>query len=177
MREELKNSMNDWMNELANDSPIHEGHESRFEQRLQGSLERRNTWRKDIRWWAALVVIALAVTAFFGVQKIKQEVAITDDEEALPMEVQRVADFYSNNASKLTSYGLEDENVKELKGQLAYLNQEFERLSKLYQEQQNNENIIRGMIDNFEVRLRIIQQLNKYLEIQKNKESHDQKNA
>jgi hypothetical protein len=71
----------------------------------------------------------------------------------------------------------EDDNVKELKGQLAYLNEEFDRLLKLYQEQQNNENIIRGMIDNFEVRLRIIQQLNKYLEIQKNKESHDQKNA
>jgi multidrug efflux pump subunit AcrB len=169
--------MNDWMNELANDSPIHEGHESRFEQRLQRSFERKNTWRKDVRWWAALVVIALAVTAFFGVQKIKQEVAITDDEESLPMEVQRVADFYSNSASKLVNYGVEDENVKELKGQLAYLNQEFERLSKLYQEQQNNENIIRGMIDNFEVRLRIIQQLNKYLEIQKNNESHDQKNA
>jgi TolA-binding protein len=177
MKEELKNSMNDWMDELANDSPIHEGHESRFEQRVQRSIEKKNGWKKDIRWWAALVVIALAVTAFFGLQKTKQEVAITDDEESLPMEVQRVADFYSTTAPKLTVYGVEDDNVRELKAQLAYLNQEFERLSKLYQDQQNNENIIRGMIDNFEVRLRIIQQLNKYLEIQKNNESHDQKNA
>jgi hypothetical protein len=177
MKEELKNKMNDWMNELANDSPIHDGHESRFEQRLQRSLEKKNSWKKDVRWWAALIVIALAVTAFFGLQNTKKEVAITDDEESLPMEVQRVADFYSTTTSKLINEGFEDDNVKELKGQLAYLNEEFDRLSKLYQEQQNNENIIRGMIDNFEVRLRIIQQLNKYLEIQKNIESHDKKNA
>lgn len=164
---------------LADQHPVEEGHESRFERKLNDSRtvqigsEYRRFWR-----YAAAAVFVFACAGLWWRNNHMNEVADNQNVLAYPMEVIKAKAFYTSNADmKSTTIDLQDETVNGFLRKLKLLEGEYNRLDSLYQYNQSNEQLIRGMIENFQFRLQIIHQLKTYIEIKNQSNQEKNENA
>ncbi|MEZ4800718.1 MAG: hypothetical protein R2809_13270 [Flavobacteriales bacterium] len=169
---ELEKILADW----ADSNPINEGHEFRFEQRLNQAMKQKRSSKIQKIWWAAAVFIAIAITVW-TVRPVGNVIA--ENEVELPKEVGKVAVYFSEQV-KLMNVNVtvgNDEVINHFVKELTRLENEYNKLNELYKNQPNNSNLIDGMIENFEFRLKIMQQLKSYLEITQSKEGNENKIA
>lgn len=151
---------------MASEAPIAEGHEDRFEQRLrEGKKAKVITFNFRVTALvgaAAAVVIAIGVY-FFVLKDPGGEQLVKVD---YPQEVKKAKEYFqANNVLDTKTLEYKDEKVTEFLTKLQELENEYHRLDTLYQMNVQNENIIRGMMENFQYRLQIIHQLKSYIEL------------
>lgn len=164
---------------IAEQNPIEEGHELRFEKRLNAKAKVKifSLTPFVLRFSAAAVLLVCLGLAWWENQNNKST-AETTVAPAYPMEVIKAQAFYHSNAeldnSKLSS---EDVVVKEFLEKLKTLESEYARLDSLYQFNQSNEQLIKGMIENFQFRLQVIHQLKTYIEIKNQSNQENNENA
>lgn len=167
-KRELEKILADW----ADSNPINDGHEFRFEQRLAQSVKQSRSLKMQRVWWAAAAFVAIAIAVW--TVRPKQNV-IVENEVELPAEVGKVAVYFSEQV-KLMNVNVtagNDEVINHFVKELTRLENEYSKLNELYLKQPNNSNLIDGMIENFEYRLKIMQQLKSYLEITQSKEGNE----
>jgi hypothetical protein len=154
------------LEQIASEAPISEGHEDRFEQRLREG-KKSNVITFNFRV-TALVGAAAAIVVAFGVYffalKNSGDEQLTKVE--YPLEVKKAKEYFqANNILDTKTLEFKDEKVTEFLTKLQELETEYHRLDTLYQMNVQNENIIRGMMENFQYRLQIIHQLKSYIEL------------
>lgn len=164
---------------IAEQNPIEEGHELRFEKRLSGKAQvKMFSLSPFVLRIAAAAVLLVCLGLFWWMNSNEPKIADTSVAPAYPMEVIKAQAFYHSNAeldnSKLSS---EDIVVKEFLEKLKTLESEFARLDSLYQFNQSNEQLIKGMIENFQFRLQVIHQLKTYIEIKNQSNQENNENA
>ncbi|MFN6379709.1 MAG: hypothetical protein ACK4WD_10555 [Flavobacteriales bacterium] len=154
------------LEQMASEAPIAEGHEDRFEQRLrEGKKAKVITFNFRVTALvgaAAAVVIAIGVYFFVLKDPGGERLAKVD----YPQEVKKAKEYFqANNVLDTKTLEYKDEKVTEFLTKLQELENEYHRLDTLYQMNVQNENIIRGMMENFQYRLQIIHQLKSYIEL------------
>jgi hypothetical protein len=143
-----------------------EGHEARFTARLQ---ERKKSKGKIfklswVKYAAAAVAVGIGLLITFYPEKQFPPVAQT--EEVVHPAVERAEEFYASRANlDWSSVDQSDEQVKQFVTSMKLLEKESHKLDSLLLLNINNEKIVQGLIDNYQFRLRVIEQLKKYIEI------------
>lgn len=165
---------NEFIEKEAEKFPINEGHEHRFEKKLEHTRLNRQTRGIQKLWWAAAVIVML-LTSVWVFSPSERELVETGVE--LPAEIGKVQVYFSKQVKELNlnlSLG-NDEVINHFVKELSRLEEEYQTLNELYSNQPNNTNLIDGMIENFEFRLRIMQQIKSYLEITQSQKDHENK--
>lgn len=153
-----------------------EGHEMRFAARLEENKSKKSnvfqmTW---VKYAAAALIVGLGL--FIAFYPEKQLPPVAQVEEMVHPAVERAEEFYASHASLDWSHvDQSDEQVKQFISSMKLLEQESHRLDSLLMLNINNEKLVQGLIDNYQYRLRVIEQLKKYIEIknQSKKSGHE----
>lgn len=165
---------NEFIEKEAEKFPINEGHEHRLEKKLEHAKLNRQTRRIQRLGWAAALLVALLTSVWVFSPKERE---FSETSVELPAEVGKVQVYFSKQVKELNlnlSLG-NDEVINHFVKELTRLEEEYQTLNKLYSNQPNNTNLIDGMIENFEFRLRIMQQIKSYLEITQSQKDHENK--
>ena len=129
---------------LADQHPIEEGHESRFEKKLTASGHAK-VFNISKRFWryAAAAVFVCACAGVWWKNNRNVEVTENQSSPAYPMEVIKAKAFYASNADlETTTFDLQDETVNGFLQKLKLLEGEYKKLDSLYQYNQSNEQLI-----------------------------------
>lgn len=169
-----QNNIEDLLSEWAEATSINDGHEHRFGEKLKhlNQQKRKVLFQRVV--WAAALFTGIIIAVWWGTNT---SVMYVESKIELPTEVGKVEKFFSQQVSEL-NLDLQNENdalLNQFLRELARLEGEYEKLNGLYQKQPNNANLIDGMIENFEYRLKIMQQIKSYLEIKQLQNGHENK--
>jgi hypothetical protein len=143
-----------------------EGHESRFVARLEEQKKSKGkifklSW---VKYAAAAVAVGIGLLIAFYPEKQFPPVAQTD--EIVHPAIEKAEAFYASRANlDWSSVDQSDEQVKQFVSSMQLLEKESRKLDSLLLLNINNEKIVQGLIDNYQYRLRVIEQLKKYIEI------------
>lgn len=156
------------MQELYSDEPS-AGHEERFEQRLL-QHERRET-RRLVPYWvwigsAAAVLIGFIVTIAISETKKQNERAAESQAEPIIPEVEAARAYYAQHAiseSEVNQHA--DDAIKRMMSEMRRLEEEYKKLDSLLANNYSNERLVNAMVENYQFRLRIAEQLRKYIEL------------
>jgi len=143
------------------------GHEGRFEMRL----ERRNNESKDrIRFWrvAAAIIVLVVAGGTLLLPRLNSPADVQYGSMALGEVSGEMADIERYYASKLSEeyqklgdLSQSNEQVKRLFDELEVLNLEYSELEKQLYRSGTNDRVILAMIENFRLRLSIVEKLEK----------------
>ena len=180
LREKIKEDK--MMRELPKD------HRELFEQRLQNELHRKTENNYGFMKMAASILLLLSL-GFAGYQFFKPDVpqAIVKTEEAsdnkinsmadISPNLKKVEDFYLSRINyQLAKIRITDENRDLLElylSQLSVLQQEYGELNLKLNASEISENTIEALIENLQLRLQLLKQLKKKLEIIENLNSRE----
>jgi uncharacterized protein YhaN len=162
------------------DEPL-PGHEERFEMRLLKQGEQRKL-RRLPRW--SLIITTAAAVVVFIVAIVISEVKKTNDmaEKArlsdVSPELAAVEDFYNEKLHiDVEQLNKGDQNIKRFLSDISKLESEYKRLEENLSKNFNNERIAQAMVNNYKYRLQLMEQLQKYIEIQNkiNTQNNEQK--
>lgn len=162
--EELKRAMSD-------QSEPFPGHEERFEMRLMQAQKPKGRTITLPRWpWmaaAAAVVVGLIVTLVTS--EIHKANHMADDslKDLHIPEIAAAETYYKKYATvDFNSLNTNDPRIQQFAREMKRLEDEYAKLSQLLAQNYNNERIAQAMVENFQFRLKIMEQLRKYIEIQ-----------
>jgi hypothetical protein len=165
----MKENLEDILRKSLEQSQVEwpeEGHEARFAARLQEQNKSKGKILKLswVKYAAAAAVVGIGLTIAFYPEKQYPPVAQT--EEIVHPAVEKAEEFYASRANLDWSHvDQSDEQVKQFVSSMKLLEQEGHRLDSLLMYNINNEKLVQGLIDNYQYRLRVIEQLKKYIEI------------
>jgi hypothetical protein len=152
------------------------GHRNRFEMRL----ERERTERRDrVLFWrvAAAIIVLVVAGATLLMPRFNGPGDVSYASMSLGEVSEDMADiekYYSSELSakyqNLTALSREDQNVKRLFEELERLNENYAELEKQLYRSGSNDRVILAMIENFRLRLEIMEKL----EIIKNEQTNEQ---
>lgn len=160
-----------------------EGHEERFELRLLRQRAGRPEKRISMLPWVAL---AAAVVAGFIVAIVVSEIRKTNDyaEKArlsdISGEMAAVEEFYTEKLQvDLSKLNGSDPNIRRFLNDITRLEEEYKMLESTLGKNFTNEKVVQAMVSNYKYRLRLMEQLQKYIEIQNqiNLQNHEQKQS
>ena len=169
----MKYDVEELMRQAFDEMPIEpptDGHEDRFKARLQGQKQTRVFSLAWAKYAAAAVVIGLGVFFFTRNTNVDPPVVAdakaTEDSTIVHPAVEKAEEFYASRAHlDWSKVDQNDEQVKAFLQSMHTLEQESKRLDSLLMLNINNEKLIEGLIDNYQYRLRVIEQLKKYIEL------------
>lgn len=175
----MKENLEDILRKSLEQSQVEwpeEGHEARFAARLQEQKKSKTkvfnlSW---VKYAAAAVAVGIGLVIAFYPEK--QYPPVAQAEEVVHPAVERAEEFYASRANLDWSHvDQSDEQIKGFLSSMKQLEKESKRLDSLLMLNINNERIVQGLIDNYQYRLRVIEQLKKYIEIknQLKKEGHE----
>ncbi|MEZ4773113.1 MAG: hypothetical protein R3D00_08015 [Bacteroidia bacterium] len=148
------------------------GHEARFAQKLRN----RKRQKTSIIWWkyaaAFAMLISLAGTIWL-VRQQKPEPVSSIETELDELEVYYTTRFHEE-FSRLDTYNLEEYAfARQLKEDLDQIEISNENFRKMIREQGKNEYLIDAMIENYQMKLKILRKLKKLIEkTEKTHETH-----
>jgi hypothetical protein len=157
------------------------GHEERFEMRLL-KLKNAQKMRRIPPWiWMAAASVVTAVFIVYmvaGEMKKTNEIADRARLSDVSVEMAAVEAFY-NDKLRIDQQGLNtsDPAIMKFLQDIERLEQEYKKLEEKLNENFNNERIVKAMVSNYKYRLQLLEQLQKYIEIQNelNTGKHEQK--
>lgn len=146
------------------------GHEERFEMRLLRQREEKKVRRLPSWPWIALAAACIAgVIVTVSVREIKntQEIAETMKLSEVSPDMAEVEQFYNQRIQiDFESLNQGDERIKRFMDDMKKLEEEYASLEKELARNYSNERVVKAMITNYQCRLRIMEHLQKYIEIQ-----------
>ncbi len=151
----------------AAEHPIFEGHQERFNKRLyeengRGRIISLKTWLAV----AASAILGLGVWIFM--ENSGSVIAQKMPDSPAPEVAYASEYFHQNVPIDVTRMDYQDETVTRFLQQLQELESEYKRLDSLYRVNISNELLIKGMVENFQYRLTIMQKIKSYIEVKKN---------
>lgn len=157
------------------------GHEERFELRLKKARQ-QNTIRPLRQWLrvaaAAAVLLAIGWVVVSNAWHTRHHAASIHDMRH--PEVEAAEAYYKQFANiDFGQLNASDQRIQEFLREMNVLETEYKRLESLLAENFNNERVAKAMVENFQFRLKLMEQLRKYIEIQNqfNQQSHEQQLA
>lgn len=153
-------------------------HENKFESKLMQELHEEKPKRKLVYWLSVAASLALLVTIGiqfidFGKKQIKPEVTQTEGIQLgdISPELNTIEAYYTNSIKlELSQLEISDEN-KELVDtylkKIAELTQEYKSLTQELKSKGVNDQTIDALINNLQLRLKLLQRLKKQLNILK----------
>ncbi|MFN0032554.1 MAG: hypothetical protein ACKVOR_10380 [Flavobacteriales bacterium] len=168
--EQLKDAM---LNPVGQHSAMPEpfpGHEERFEMRLLKMSEDKKV-RQLPRWpWMVLAAACIAgVILFITVKEVKQtnEMARITKLSDVSRDMAEVENFYHQRLNiDYSKMNTSDIRIQRFLSDIKKLEEEYASLEKQLAQNYNNERLIKAMITNYQYRLRIMEHMQKYIEIQ-----------
>lgn len=154
------------------------GHEERFEMLLL--QQQKNKKIRRIPRWPVLTIAAAAITGFI-ISIVVMEIKKTND----TAEKTRLSDV-SGEMALLEEYyherlqgGLEgvnttDKNIRKFMDDVKALEDEYKMLEETLAKNFHDERIAQAMVNNYKFRLKLMEQLQKYIEIQNKINTNDQ---
>ncbi len=146
------------------------GHEERFEMRLLHRQEDKKI-RRMPRWpWIALAAacVAGAIVAI-SIREINftNEVADSMKLSEVSTDMAEVEQFYNQRIQvDFSTLNQGDARIKRFMEDMKNLEEEYASLEKELARNYSNERVVKAMITNYQCRLRIMEHLQKYIEIQ-----------
>ncbi len=146
------------------------GHEERFEMRLLQKREVQKMKRLP-RWpWVLLAAATVAgIIVFVAISEVKetQEIAKNMKLSDVSQEMAIVEKFYSDRLSlDFNKINQEDMRIQKFMLDIKNLEIEYETLEKQLISNYNNQRLINAMVSNYKYRLRTLEHLQKYIELQ-----------
>ena len=189
--------------ERLQNKPLREGHQQRFEARLQSDLPSEEKKKNSFHFWqiAAVIVVALGIGSFFFFNNTSElnngdpQIADTPIEEKAEEKTQEPQTEYrlsdvSPEFKKVEDYYLASLNIQLAKldmtpntkelidafmNKLETLNEEYIALNAEIQETGLNEDTVEAMVANLQLRLDLLKKLkNKLNEIQQSKDTRNE---
>lgn len=156
------------------------GHEERFEMRLMRQREEKKI-RRLPRWpWIALAAacVAGAIIAI-SVREIRSSNDLADTMKLSDVspDMAEVEQFYNQRIQvDFSALNQGDARIKRFMDDMKKLEDEYASLEKELARNYSNERVVKAMITNYQCRLRIMEHLQKYIEIQNelSKSNHEQ---
>ncbi|MFZ4783976.1 MAG: hypothetical protein ACOYLH_00775 [Flavobacteriales bacterium] len=169
MKYDVEELMRQAFEEMPIEPPI-DGHEERFKSRLQSKKQTRIVSLAWVKYAAAAVVVGLGVFFFTQNKPLYPPVVANtnaqQDSSIVHPAVEKAEEFYASRAHlDWSKVDQNDQQVKDFLQSMHTLEQESKRLDSLLMLNINNEKLIEGLIDNYQYRLRVIEQLKKYIEL------------
>ncbi|MBX7051685.1 MAG: hypothetical protein K1X54_06600 [Flavobacteriales bacterium] len=165
----------------SDDQDLMPGHEERFEMRLLRMRDEKKE-RRIPRWpWIAL---AAAVVAGFIVTIVVSEVKKTNEYAEkvrlsdVSMEMAAAEQFYHERLKMdMSQLNTSDQNIKRFLDDLKRLESEYAMLEEQLAKNFTNQRVADAMVNNYRYRLQLMEQLQKYIEIQNklNLQNHEEK--
>jgi len=150
----------------------HAGHEQRFEKRLLRHSEHALT--TGIPAWAWMSAAAATIAALIIVLVVS-EIRKTNEEYArmrlsdLNYEMARTEAFYEQRLRERTPVvSSPDQNITRLYSELRMLEDVYTKLEQALATNPGNQQVVDAMVDNYRNRLRIVELIQKYVEISNN---------
>jgi len=146
------------------------GHEERFEMRLLRQREQVKVRR--LPGWpmitlAAASIVGIIITIVVLETKKTNDIAATARLSDVSTEMAAVEHYYNERLQhEYSDVNSADENVQRFMQDVKRLEEEYKRLEAALSKNFNNEHIAEAMVNNYKYRLRIMEQLQKYIEIQ-----------
>ncbi|MBL0314292.1 MAG: hypothetical protein IPP69_00450 [Flavobacteriales bacterium] len=181
MKEAIENRIRKAFENANEDQELIPGHEERFEMKLL-RMRAAKAERRIPRWpWIAL---AAAVVAGFIVAITISEVKKTNDYAErvrlsdVSMEMAAAEQFYHERLKMdVSQLNTTDDNIKRFLDDLKKLETEYAMLEEQLAKNFSNQRVADAMVNNYRFRLKLMEQLQKYIEIQNkfNIQSHEEK--
>ena len=146
------------------------GHEERFEMRLLRQKEEHKL-RRMPRWpWIALAAACIAgAIVTISIREIgkSNEVAESMKLSEVSPDMAEVEQFYNQRIQvDFSALNQGDARIKRFMDDMKKLEEEYASLEKELARNYSNERVVKAMITNYQCRLRIMEHLQKYIEIQ-----------
>jgi hypothetical protein len=177
--DKLKNA---WQEKMSTTEPI-PGHEERFEMRLMNAQDKKQIHRIP-RWpWltlAAALVIGVILTIVVSEVKKTNHMAEESVKQDLPPELAAAQDFFkSRTTMDMSKLNTDDVYVQRFASDMKVLEEEYTKLEQILASNFNNEKVAEAMVNNYKFRLKLMERLQKYIEIQNqiNNEKNGSQNA
>lgn len=173
MKEEAWDKLiKDALEQEVAEHPIYEGHELRFDQKLKNRDRLSRVIRlRTLTSIAALVVMGIGLWLYNS-----EEVIAKSDSNPIetPPQVEYAKEFFQQNSSiNIHSLDYQDEKVTRFLQELTQLENEYQMLDSLYRNNVSNESLIKGMVENFQYRLLVVQKIKAYIELKKSIQSNE----
>jgi hypothetical protein len=147
----------------------HEGHEQRFEQRLNRLKGRREIRR--IPSWVYLTVAAASLAGLI-ITLVVSEIRKTNEQYSrmklsdLSYEMARVEAFYQKRLhDHIPVFSNQDEMLIRLGRQLKELETGYASLEAALAQSPANQQVVEAMVENYRYRLQIVEMMQRYIEI------------
>ncbi len=177
--DKLKNA---WQEKLSTTEPI-PGHEERFEMRLMNVLDKKRIHRIP-RWpWltlAAALIIGVILTIVVSEMKKTNHMAEETEKQNRPPELAAAEDFFKSRITMdMSKLNTSDPYVQRFVSDMKVLEEEYAKLEQVLASNFNNEKVAGAMVNNYKFRLKLMERLQKYIEIQNqiNNEKNDSQHA
>lgn len=146
------------------------GHEERFEMRLLKGKEDKKI-RQLPRWpWLALAAACIAgAIVFVAVREVKEtnEIARITKLSDVSKDMAEVEQFYHQRLNiDYSKMNTADARIQRFLTDIKKLEEEYASLENQLTKNYNNERLINAMIDNYQYRLRIMEHMQKYIELE-----------
>jgi hypothetical protein len=146
-----------------------DGHENRFEQILLKAQPNKNRFLfPQWIWIAAAAAVVVGFIVVVSINETNKQNIQTAENRAEPLipEVEMARAYYAEHAiDEKEVIHHTDEAIVKMMNDLRQLEKEYKKLDSLLQVNYSNERIVAAMVENYQFRLRIAQQLRKYIEI------------
>jgi mannitol-specific phosphotransferase system IIBC component len=180
MQSKFENQLKKALKDAA-DADSHDpvpGHEERFEMRLLHQRDNRKMRR--IPKWPVLAIAAACVAGFI-VSIVVMEVRKTNEHaEQLRLsdvsgEMALTEAYYNDRLqSEMKGLNTSDRNIRKFMDDAKKLEEEYKMLEATLAKNVHDERIAQAMVNNYKFRLKLMEQLQKYIEIQNKFNSNDQ---
>jgi glutaredoxin-related protein len=146
------------------------GHEERFEMALLKLKENKQVKRMP-RWpWIALAaasVAAIIVAIVVKEVKVTNEYADKVKLSDVSGEMAAVEEYYHDRLQMdYSNMNSSDANVKRFLADIKRMEDEYKMLEETLAKNFRNEKVTQAMVNNYKIRLRLMEQMQKYIEIQ-----------
>lgn len=151
----------------ASEHPIFEGHQERFNKRLEDKNQRGRLISLKT-WLAVAASTVLGIGVWIYIERSSLEIAHQLPDSTAPEVAYASEYFHQNLPIDVARMDYQDETVTKFLQQIQELESEYKRLDSLYRVNISNELLIKGMVENFQYRLTIMQKIKSYIEVKKN---------
>lgn len=154
------------------------GHEERFEMRLLQASDQRKI-RRFPRW--PVLTFAAACVAGLIISIVVVEVRKTNEQAAqvrlsdVSGEMALTEAYYNDRLqSEMQGLNTSDKNIRKFLDDVKKLEEEYKMLEATLAKNVHDERIAQAMVNNYKFRLKLMEQLQKYIEIQNKFNSNEQ---
>jgi hypothetical protein len=155
------------------------GHRERFKKRLLDSHELES---KPRQWplWSLIAVAAcfcgvIITLVYFNIEK-ENTVAQTVELSDISTEMDHLESYFASEIDvRKKNVDFSDPEIKVHVDKFLFLEQEYQDLVTALNDNYGNEHVISAMIENYQLRLKVLEQIKRHIEIQNDKKltNHD----